>query len=111
MALLRSGQTVLDTGQSEYFGAAIGQHALPLLMPPAVLQERWDAMRAQIQTGIEDRRYDLVVRSRRRGGVVPAELLARHYLAAGSLEVDFPWASQRWPLDLWRPRPATEEVR
>lgn len=111
VALLRAGQMVFDTGQSEYFGAAVGQRTLPLLVPPAVLQERWDGMRAQIQGGIDDRGYDLVIRSRRRGGVVPVEPLARHYRTVGSLEAYFPWASQRWPLDLWAPRTATEEAR
>lgn len=111
VALLRAGQKVLDTGQSEYFGAAVGQRVLPLLVPPMLLQQRWDAMRTEIQDGIEGRRYDLVVRSRRRGGVVPAELLAHHYRTDGTIEVSFPWASQRWPLDLWVPRATEEEAR
>lgn len=102
--LLRAGRPVLDTGQSEYFAAAVGARALPLLVPPAVLQARWDGMRAEIENGIEGHRYDLVVRSRRRGGVVPAELLARHYRTDGSFEVSFSWAGQRWPLDLWVPQ-------
>jgi hypothetical protein len=103
-ALVRTGRPVLDNGQSEYIASAASHRGLPLLAPPAALARRWDEARQEIADGLDQQRYDLVVRSRRAGGMIPADRLADRYQISRTLELAFPWAKQQWPVDLWVPR-------
>lgn len=105
--LALAGRPVVESGQSEYFGGIAAAPALPLLpLPGGVLAGRWEAFNDGIRRGIEDRAYGLVIRSRRPGGVIPQDLLERHYRVVGTVPLLFAWTGQAWPVDLLEPRPA-----
>jgi len=104
--LALAGRPVTESGQSEYFGGIAAAPRLPVLpVPDGVLAERWEAFRADIRAGLEARRYDLVIRSRRPGGVIPEDLLAGSYRVSATVPLLFAWTGQAWPVDLWEPRP------
>ena len=103
--LALSGQRVFDSGHSQYFGAAAADRSWPGLVPGDRLQERWDGFLHEIDAGIADEQFDLIIRSRR-PGLIPADAVAGHYVRVATFDVEFPWAAQRWPLDLWEPRRA-----
>ena len=102
-ALALAGRPVFDTGQSEYFWHGITETSAPGLVPAAALTSRWDGFVADIALGITTQRFDLVVRSRRHG-LLPSDLIEQHYQRARTVDLDFAWAGQRWPVDLWEPR-------
>ena len=101
--LALAGRPVFDSGHSQYFGNAAIDRRWPGLVPADVMRERWRDFLETINNGIAQQRFDLIVRSRR-PGLIPADLVAAHYRQAETVEVDFPWGAQRWPLDLWVPR-------
>jgi hypothetical protein len=102
--LALSGQPVFDSGHSQYFGAAAADRSWPGLVPGAVIQARWEGFLHDIDTGIAEQQFDLIIRSRR-PGLIPADAVAQHYVRVATFDMEFPWAAQRWPLDLWEPRP------
>jgi hypothetical protein len=101
-AIALSGQQVFDSGHSQYFGAATSDRRWPGLVPADVLRARWNSFLDDIETGITGERFDLIIRSRR-PGLIPATLVAEHYERVATIDVDFPWGAQRWPVDLWEP--------
>lgn len=101
--LALSGRPVVDSGQSEYFVEAIGSGLIPGVLPAAALEARWQAMFEQMEGDLRDRRFDLVVRSRR-NGLIPKELVAAHYRVVGTVNLLFAWSGQSWPVDLWERR-------
>ena len=101
--LALDGRPVVDSGHSQYFGAAATDRPWPDLVPPEVLQTRWAAFLEELDGGIRDRRFDLIIRSRR-PGLIPDKLVAEHYARVATYDVDFPWGAQRWPIDFWEPR-------
>jgi hypothetical protein len=100
--LALSGREVVDSGQSEYFAFALSDRSLPWLVPAATIQARWDSFMATLTTDISERRYDLVIRSRR-WGPIPQDLVGEHYRRIETLDIDFAWSGQRWPVDVWEP--------
>ena len=102
-AIALSGQPVFDSGHSQYFGAAGSDRQWPGLVPADLLRARWDSFLKEIDTGITAARFDLIIRSRR-PGLIPEQLVAEHYVRIATIDVDFPWGAQRWPVDLWEPR-------
>lgn len=100
--LALAGRPVVDSGQSEYFWHAASDAPLPGLVPRGVLSARWDAFTRDIADGVASGRFDLVIRSRR-SGLLPLELIERHYRRVETVPVDFAWAGQAWPVDLWEP--------
>jgi len=102
-AIALAGQPVFDSGHSQYFGTAASDREWPGLVPPELLQERWDTFRNEINRGIVDQQFDLIIRSRR-PGLIPSDAVAAHYVRVQTIDVDFPWGAQHWPLDLWEPR-------
>ena len=101
--LALSNREVFDSGQSQYFRDAATEWRLPGLLPASTIQHTWEQFTKEIDNGIVERRFDLIV-CNRRNGPIPAALVGQHYVRTATLEVDFPWANQRWPLDLWQPR-------
>jgi hypothetical protein len=101
-AIALSGQPVFDSGHSQYFGAAGSDRRWPGLVPAASLQARWDSFQREIDTGITGERFDLIIRNRR-PGLIPDGLVAAHYMRVATIDVDFPWGAQHWPVDLWEP--------
>lgn len=97
-----AGQRVFDSGHSQYFGTAASDHRWPGLAPADLLRARWDSFLNEIDTGITGERFDLIIRSRR-PGLIPSALVAEHYVRVATVDVDFPWGAQRWPVDLWEP--------
>jgi hypothetical protein len=73
------------------------------LVPADIINARWEGFLAEIASGITNKRFDLVLRNRR-NGLIPADLLADRYVRTATFEIDFPWGSQRWPVDAWEPR-------
>jgi hypothetical protein len=101
--LALAGRRVFDSGHSEYFGQAGSDRRWPGLVPRDELDARWTAFLDEIDAGLEHRRFDLVVRSRR-PGLIPSEPLQQHYRRVATYDVDFAWSAQRWPLDVWEPQ-------
>lgn len=101
--LALGGRPVVDSGQSEYFWHAASETRLPAVVPAEALSARWDTFVDDVVGGIAAERFDLVVRSRRRG-LIPLDLVEKHYRRVGSFAIDFAWAGQEWPLDLWVPQ-------
>jgi hypothetical protein len=97
-----AGQPVFDSGHSQYFGEAGIKSRIPGLVPAASIDARWKAFLTEIKSGIVERRFDLIIRNRR-PGLIPDGLVAAHYKRVATIDVDFPWGAQRWPLDLWEP--------
>ena len=102
-AIALSGQPVFDSGHSQYFGTAGSDRRWPGLVPADLLRARWDSFMGEIDTGITGERFDLIIRSRR-PGLIPDGLVAEHYSRVATIDVDFPWGAQHWPVDLWEPR-------
>jgi hypothetical protein len=102
-AIALSGQPVFDSGHSQYFGTAGSDRRWPGLVPADLLRARWESFLREIDTGITEKRFDLIIRSRR-PGLIPEGLVAAHYVRIATIEVDFPWGAQHWPVDLWEPR-------
>jgi hypothetical protein len=100
--LALSGQPVVDSGHSEYFGTAATDRRWPGLLSGDVIRTRWDDFLNDIQAGIIGGRFDLIIRDRR-PGLIPGGLVAAHYDRVATIDVAFPWGAQRWPLDLWEP--------
>ena len=101
--LALAGRPVVDSGQSEYFEDTALERPLPGAVPAALLHARWDGFVAAMADDISAERFDLIVRSRRHG-LIPRDLVAEHYRVTDTVDLDFAWASQRWPVDLWTPR-------
>jgi hypothetical protein len=101
-AIALSGQPVFDSGHSQYFGAAASDRPWPGFVPADLLRARWDGFLDDINAGITGERFDLIIRSRR-PGLIPDRLVAQHYVRVATIDVDFPWGAQRWPVDLWEP--------
>ena len=101
--LALAGRPVVDSGQSEYFEDTALERPLPGVVPAALLHARWDGFVAAMADDISAERFDLIVRSRRHG-LIPRDLVAEHYRVTDTVDLDFAWASQRWPVDLWTPR-------
>jgi hypothetical protein len=101
--LALAGRPVVDSGHSQYFGAAEIDRRLPGLASPAVLHARWDNFTGEIAQSITAQQFDLIVRSRR-PGLIPLDLVTTHYVRTGTFDLDFPWGAQNWPVDLWEPR-------
>ena len=76
--------------------------AWPGLVPADAIDGRWNAFLAEIKRGIVEERFDLIIRNRR-PGLIPDGLVAAHYDRVATIDVDFPWGAQHWPLDLWEP--------
>lgn len=102
-AIALSGQPVFDSGHSQYFGTAGIDRRWPGLVPADLLRARWDSFMSEIETGITGQRFDLIIRNRR-PGLIPDGLVAAHYVRIATIDVDFPWGAQHWPVDLWEPR-------
>jgi hypothetical protein len=102
-AIALAGQPVFDSGHSQYFGTAASDRQWPGLASADLLRERWDTFLGDINRGIADQQFDLIIRSRR-PGLIPSDAVAAHYVRVNTIDVDFPWGAQRWPLDLWEPR-------
>lgn len=98
-----AGRPVVDSGHSQYFGDAAIDRPLPGLVPADVVHSRWNGFLAEDADGISSQYFDLIVRSRR-PGLIPSALVADHYVRTGTMDLDFPWGAQRWPVDLWEPR-------
>ena len=103
-AIALAGQPVFDSGHSQYFGTAGGAHRWPGLVDASVLQQRWDVFLTDLNASIAEQRFDLIVRSRR-PGLIPGALVAEHYRRVKTVDIDFPWGAQQWPVDLWEPAP------
>jgi hypothetical protein len=100
--LALSGRPVFDSGHSQYFGTAATERRWPGLVPGDVIRARWQGFLDDITTEIIEGRFDLIIRNRR-PGLIPGGLVAAHYDRVATIDVDFPWGAQRWPLDLWEP--------
>ena len=102
--LAQAGRPVVDSGHSQYFGNAAVDCPCPGLVPADALRTRWSDFLSQIDSGIVDHRFDLIIRNRR-PGLIPSDLVSAHYVRLATIDLDFPWGAQRWPVDLWVPRP------
>jgi hypothetical protein len=100
--LALQGRTVVDSGESEYFNVAGFGQRIPGLVPWTALEARWERFVDDLERDISTRQYDLIVRSRR-NGLIPADLVADHYRRTGTIDLEFAWSGQRWPVDLWEP--------
>ncbi len=100
--LAMEGRPVLDSGQSEYFGEAIGKRRLPGTLPREALRERWESMFANMEGLIRGGGFDLIVRSRR-AGLIPLGLVTARYHRVETVPVTFAWSGQSWLVDLWTP--------
>lgn len=96
------GRPVIDSGQSEYFGEAIGRRTLPGTLSREVLRERWEGMFAGMERSLRGGEYDLVVRSRR-AGLIPLRVVTERYRRIDSVWVTFAWCGQTWLMDLYEP--------
>lgn len=103
--LAMEGRPVLDSGQSEYFGEAIGKRTLPGTVPREALRERWESMFDSMEGVMRQGGFDLIVRSRR-AGLIPMSLVLAHYRRVETVPVTFAWSGQSWLVDLWTPRNA-----
>jgi hypothetical protein len=101
--LAMGGRPVLDSGQSEYFGEAIGRRTLPGTVPRDDLRHRWESMFASMESSVERGGFDLIVRSRR-AGLIPLSLVTAHYQRVETVPVTFAWCGQTWLIDLWSPQ-------
>jgi hypothetical protein len=100
--LALAGYPVFDSGHSQYFGNAAIGYRLPGIVPADAIDARWQAFLTEIKNGIIRGQFDLIIRNRR-PGLIPDGLVAAHYDRAATIDVDFPWGAQHWPLDLWEP--------
>jgi hypothetical protein len=100
--LALAGRPVFDSGHSQYFGAAAIGRRMPGIAPADAIDTRWQAFLTEIKSGIIAEQFDLIIRNRR-PGLIPDGLVAAHYDRAATIDVDFPWGAQHWPLDLWEP--------
>lgn len=103
--LAMEGRPVLDSGQSEYFGEAIGRRTLPGTVAREALRERWESMFAEMEGVMRRGGFDLIVRSRR-AGLIPLSLVMAHYRRVETVPVTFAWSGQSWLVDLWTPQDA-----
>jgi len=100
--LALAGRPVVDSGHSQYFGAAAIGYRMPGIVPADAIDARWQAFLTEIRSGIISDQFDLIIRNRR-PGLIPDGLVAAHYDRASTIDIDFPWGAQHWPLDLWEP--------
>ncbi len=105
--LALAGRPVYDTGQSEYFKDAVSDRSVPGMLPAEAVRGRWESFLGTLEGDIAAERFDLIVRSRRYG-LIPEDLVADHYHVVDTIEVDFAWSGQHWPVDFWRPGPAVD---
>jgi hypothetical protein len=101
--LALAGRPVIDSGHSQYFGDAAVDQQWPGLVPADIVHARWNGFLAEDAEGIVTNHYDLIIRSRR-PGLIPTALVSDHYVRTGTMELDFVWGAQHWPVDLWEPR-------
>ena len=97
------GRAVVDSGQSEYVGDAMGRRPLPGTVPAAALLAQDAQAMDAVEQGVAGRQYDLIIRNRRYGWL-PNDLAAWGYTRRASVDVTFAWTGQAWPVDLWEPR-------
>ena len=105
--LALAGRPVFDSGQSEYFWETALELPVPGLVPASLVRARWDEFVAAMEGDIRSARFGLIIRSRRHG-LIPPDLLMQYYRQTGTIDLDFAWANQRWPVDLWAPRSQPE---
>jgi hypothetical protein len=96
------GRPVVDSGHAEYFGEAALDGSWPGVASAAAIRDRWDRFNRDITSQIASRNFDLIVRSRRHG-LIPRRTVEQNYQRVGTLDLEFAWAGQRWPIDLWVP--------
>ena len=106
--LALAGRPVFDSGQSAYFRETALELPVPGLVPASVLRARWDEFVAAMERDISGARFGLIIRSRRHG-LIPLDLVTRYCRRTGTIDLDFAWAKQRWPVDLWAPRGQPEQ--
>jgi hypothetical protein len=105
--LAEARRPVADTGHSAYLvNAARPPPAwLQKFVPPAsAIRAEWEAEGAAIRAGVDQQRYDLALIGRQPSLLFPLDRLVERYEQAGTMTIDMPWALQRWPVILWRPR-------
>ena len=100
--LALAGRDVVDSGQSEYFAYASAARPLPWLVPAEQVGAKWDAFAGSLATDISSGHYDLIIRNQR-WGLIPEDLVAMHYHRTSTVDIEFAWSGQRWPVDVWEP--------
>ena len=104
--LAESHRPVADTGHGAYLVNATRPAPALLrdLLPPAsVIASEWDKEKGAIRGAVAGQSYDLALIGAP-SLLFPMELLASRYEARESFMLDMPWALQRWPVIVWRPR-------
>ncbi len=98
-----AGKPVVDSGQSEYFEVAGRGDSWPGVIPGDVIWSQWDRFVTEMTEGIEAGRYEIIIRSRRRG-LIPEDPISPNYALEQTIDLDFAWSGQQWPVDVWLPR-------
>ena len=105
--LARAHRFVADTGHSPYLVNATRPAPAwlrPFLPTPAAIAEECQRGVDAICSGIERQEFDLALIGAEPSLLFPLDALATRYRAVGTVPIDMPWALQRWPVTLWRPR-------
>jgi len=98
-----------ETGHAEYFdrsaAARLPGWLAPFAPSPAERAAEWERLQGGIRANVEARRYDLILLGQFPSPLIPRAAIEANYRRVGAIEIDMPWALQRWPVQVWRPLP------
>ncbi len=96
-----------ETGHSEYLLDSLEvsppQLLAPLWLPRPLLARGIETLVDDVQAGLAEQRFDLVIANRGSSLVRGSDLAAARYRIVDRIMIEMPWSLQSWPLDVWRP--------